>query len=92
MSETDLESIRSMVQSCASQIQAMSAAIAPLQGILEQVFARMGVKVETNKIIYMKNRNTVVFGIKLIAPTREVAEQLVQILTGKKVGGGEIEE
>jgi len=40
----------------------------------------------------MKNRNTVVFGIKLIAPTREVAEQLVQILTGKKVGGGEIEE
>ncbi|MEM1542940.1 MAG: hypothetical protein QXV82_09955 [Ignisphaera sp.] len=92
MSETDLESMRNMIQSCASQVQAMSAAIAPLQGMLEQIFDKMGIKVETNKIIYMKNKNTIIFGVKLIAPTREVAEQLVQILTGKKVGGMENEE
>ena len=62
----------------------MSTLFAPLQKMMEQFLAQYGIKVETNKVLYIRDKNAVMFGIKLIAPNQYIAEQIALALTGKR--------
>jgi hypothetical protein len=77
------ERVQQMYQQYAPVLQQMSTLFAPLQQMFEQFLAQYGIQVRTNKVLYIRDRNAVMFGIMLIAPNEYIAEQIALALTGR---------
>jgi hypothetical protein len=77
------ERVQQMYQQYAPVLQQMSTLFAPLQQMFEQFLAQYGIQVKTNKVLYIRDRNAVMFGIMLIAPNEYIAEQIALALTGR---------
>jgi hypothetical protein len=77
------DKVQQMYQQYAPVFQQMSALFAPLQQMFEQFLAQYGIQVKTNKVLYIRDRNAVMFGIMLIAPNEYIAEQIALALTGR---------
>jgi Mg2+ and Co2+ transporter CorA len=75
--------MQQMYQQYAPMFQQMSTLFAPLQQMFEQFLAQYGIQVRTNKVLYIRDKNAIMFGIMLIAPNDYVAEQIALALTGK---------
>ena len=75
--------MQQMYQQYAPVFKQMSTLFAPLQQMMERFLAQYGIKVETNKVLYIRDKNAVMFGIKLVAPNEYIAEQIALALTGK---------
>ena len=75
--------VQQMYQQYAPVFQQMSTLFAPLQQMFEQFLAQYGIQVKTNKVLYIRDRNAIMFGIMLIAPNEYIAEQIALALTGK---------
>jgi len=91
MTETEIEKMKAMMP----QVNMMANMFKPLQGMLERYLERFGIKIATNKVVYFRDRNIVMFGIQLICPNSYVAEKVALALTGKsltvKEGDKEVE-
>ena len=81
MSETEIEKMKAMMP----QIQMMSTMFKPLQSILEKYLEKFGIRIVTNKVVYFKDRDTVMFGVQLVCPNSYVAEKVALALTGKSL-------
>lgn len=85
MSETENEKIRKMVYGMVPQVNLMANALKPLQSMMESVLKKYGIEVYTNKVVWFKDKNIVMFGVQLKCPNSYIAEQVALNLTGKSL-------
>lgn len=91
VSEEEIQKYQQMINTLAPQMQTLTAMWEPLKNILQEFFGKIGVEVKVNKIIYMRNRGKLVYGIVFEGPTH-ILDQIVVQMGGKIDVGEEKEE
>lgn len=91
MSETDIEEIKKRINSLAPQIKMMESVFKPMEAMLTEFMKKIGVDVKIGKIVYLRDRGKLIYGIEF-SGNRDVLDKMVISIGGNVVVGGEEEE
>ncbi|MEM4167725.1 MAG: hypothetical protein QXW98_04720 [Candidatus Caldarchaeum sp.] len=91
VSEKELEKYRQTLSTLAPQMTALQAAWQPLQQMMQEFFEKLGVVVKTNKMIYLRNKGILAYGIVFEGP-QNILDQIAVQMSGKALHIKEAEE
>jgi hypothetical protein len=88
VSEEDVQRFQQLMASMAPQLQMLQQAWKPLEDFMTEFFGKLGVKVKVNKVIYLRNRGKLAWGIVFEGPTH-ILDQIVMQFGGTVAHAGE---
>lgn len=91
VSEEDLRRYQQALEQMAPQMQMMATMWQPLENMLQEFFGKIGVTVKTNKMVYLRNRGELIYGIVFQGP-QHILDQIAMTMSGKAVNVKEGEE
>ncbi len=78
---TETEKIMEQLKNLAPQAQMLTQLWEPMEAILGELMAKIGITVKAGKIIYLKNQNRIIYGIEFTGP-QEALEKLLEAMKG----------
>lgn len=91
VSEHELEQYRKMLETMTPQMQAMTQMWEPLRQILQEMMGKIGITVKVNKMIYLRNKGTLIYGIIFEGP-QDILDEIAVRMSGKALNIKQAEE
>ena len=88
VSEEDVQRFQQLMANMGPQLQMLQQIWKPFEQLMQEFFGRLGVKVKVNKVIYLRNRGKLAYGIVFEGP-RHILDQIASQFGGVVAQAGE---